>query len=502
MNSAAGRPTPEDFTVRVGQDEIFFILNLKENLDQSEQLVSHALRYLELGWRPRAVSADDAADLGVDFSQPEELLYEQIGALQQSGYKINLGLPTSGLARLLVLEVHAQKGIAALDRWGEWRSTCWAHTEDGREQHYYYLPPGFTGPRTSILSESEIVVFGEGGLVLAPPSLAGESSLVWHWFAPPWESRPAVPGQAIWQFLKAAQVLPGQPDPKAVEELPSWEEIYQRIEPFNEIIRALVAPAVSFEQYYEKILDTALGFLIPDPTLMFGLLWHAPRGDLKECPQRWLYLQNLAASASNRGLGMPVPEQPACTRRVHPSLLAVKEYPEPLPTSPGFKPEARQSLTPGQSMPRTHDIDDPPEDGVIVERSRYEAMLLEMTELSNKAALLERRLAEQEARLASLTSSPQDNPSPNNGLRTEFRGARTSGTALRAENPQGRDSMSGQDVFREFLVQNPDLADPEKVRMLHFYLKNYIDINPENHGLSLTERLARAAKMVRDFLGM
>jgi hypothetical protein len=37
--------------------------------------------------------------------------------------------------------------------------------------------------------------------------------------------------------------------------------------------------------------------------------------------------------------------------------------------------------------------------------------------------------------------------------------------------------------------------------MLHFYLKNYIDINPENHGLTFRQKLNKAATMVRDFLG-
>lgn len=484
MNSAAGKTPPEDFSVRLGQDEISFILNLKETLDQSEQLVNHALRYQELGWGPLAISEAEPGALGLDFSQPEEFLYDQINSLQQSGAKINLGLPTPGPGRLLVIEIHSPKGFAALDRWGEWRSPCWAHTEDGREQHYYYLPPGFSGPRTAILRHWEVVVFGEAGLVLAPPSTASESTLAWHWFSPPWESPPGVPGQAIWQFLKAADAIPEHPNPRAVAELPSWEEVYQRIEPFNEIIRALLAPAPSFEHYYERILDVALGFLIPDPTLILGLLWHAPRGDLKDCPPRWLYLQNLAATGSIQGLTMPIPERPA----------RLQAQPTASPPAKG-RGTPLERVTPSvQCMPASEIS--AREDEVVLERSRYEAMLLEMTELSNKAVALERRLAEQEERLAALTDSKASgNTVPDKPVISSDQ-KRTPGPApSQAQSPASA-------LFREFLAENPDLAAPEQVRMLQFYLKNYIDINPENHGLPFKEKLAMAAKMVRDFLGL
>lgn len=487
MNPATGKTPPEDFSVRLGQDEISFILNLKETLDQSEQLVNHALRYQEMGWQPLAISEAEMGDLGLDFSQPEEFLYDQINSLQQSGAKINLGLPTPGPGRLLVIEVHNPKGFAALDRWGEWRSPCWAHTEDGREQHYYYLPPGFSGPRTAILRHWEVVVFGEAGLVLAPPSTASESTLAWHWFSPPWETPPRVPGQAIWQFLKAAEALPEQPHPRAVAELPSWEEIYQRIEPFNEIIRALLAPAPSFEHYYERILDVALGFLIPDPTLILGLLWHAPRGDLKDCPPRWLYLQNLAATGSIQGLTMPIPERPARLQAQPTASLPAKGRGTPL----------ERVTSSVQSMPASEIS--AREDEVVLERSRYEAMLLEMTELSNKAVSLERRLAEQEERLAALTASrTPGNPVPDKNPEPVI-----SPDQKRAQGPAPSQAQSpASALFREFLAENPDLASPEQVRMLQFYLKNYIDINPENHGLPFKEKLAMAAKMVRDFLGL
>lgn len=497
----------DDFAVRLGQDEIALIFNLKEDLDYTEQVASHAARYQELGWQPRAVSASDASDLEVDFSQPEEAIYDQINAIQQAGLKINLTLPTPGPARLLVVEIRNEKGIASLDRWGNWRSSCWAFSEERGEQHYYLLPAGFSVPRTSFLSKSGIMVYGQEGLVLAPPSTAPPSQASWEWVAPPWESTPILPGPAIWQFLKERKALSGETDPHAVSELPSWEEIYNRIAPFGELIRALVAPAVSFEQYYERLLDTARGFLIADPTLLLGLLWHAPRGDIRECPQRWLYLQNLAATASSRGLGMPAPERPARARGFHDALTSLQEYQELPPAPPGRSPAPDQAYeeAAGRDLPSAEPSSEPfsfLEKRIVLEPSQYQAMLSEMAELSKKAVDLERRLAEQETRLQTTSSSVPPAELPPAGKGRPDQAARpASESAIKIEQPHERGARGVQAAFREFLEENPDLDEPDRVRMLQFYLKNYIEINPENYGLPFLEKLAMAAKMVRDFLG-
>lgn len=494
--ASIGKTVPEEFFVRLGQDEIGLILSLKESLDYSEQMVEHGRRYQELGWQPRAVCGSRGTDLGVDFGQPEEVVYERIKSFLEAKDKVNLGV-FARAARLMVVEVRGHSGGALLSEFGDWRSSCWAQTEDGREQHYFHIPPGFSPPRTGLLKKSrgQLQVYGTEGLVLVPPSTEPASQAAWQWHEPPWETPPPLPGEAVWQFLKKWRALPEHPDLQAVAELPSWEEIFKRIEPFNELIRALVAPAVSFERYYEKILNTSLGFLIPDPTLLLGLLWHAPRGDLKECPQRWLFLQNLVATASSRELGLPVPERPPTpARSLHAALASLHEYRE----SPSGTPHYDQASVGGggNGQPSQAPV---PEQGIVLERSRYEAMLAEMTELSKKAIDLERRLEEQEARLQ---APPASAPPPELPPAREARDESPARPASLPEPAPGGNSGGPQVALRAFLAENPDLAGPDTVRMLQFYMKNYIDINPENHGLPIKEKLNMAAKMVRDFLGL
>jgi hypothetical protein len=490
--ASTNKTPPEEFFVRLGQDEIGLILNLKESLDHSDQLVGHGLHYQELGWQPMALSGSGEADLGVDFGQPEELVYEQIKAFLQTEEKINLGVLVKR-ARLLVIEIRDHSGSAALDWFGDWRSSCWAQTEDGREQHYYHIPPGFSPPRTGVLkkSKAQIKVYGTDGWVLPPPSTPPASRKPWQWHEPPWVNSPPLPGEPVWRFLKEWQTLPEHPDPEAVAELPSWEDIFQRIEPFNELIKALLAPAVSFERYYEKIFYTALGFLIPDPTVLLGLLWHAPRGDLRECQQRWLFLQNLAATASTRGLELPLAEPPPTRPRgLHAALASLHEYQEQ--PSKGVAPGQISAGGGGNGQGLQGLVT---EREIVLERSRYEAMLAEMTELSKKSVELERRLEEQESRLQTPSTAPPELP-PDRGARAASPAA---SAAMPGKHPTGN-AGSPQAALREFVAENPDLAG--QVQMLQFYMKNYIDINPENHGLSYKHKLNMAAKMVRDFLGM
>jgi len=432
--------------------------------------------------------------LNLDFTLPEEALYERIIALKQSGVRLNLGIATPGAARLLVVETREAAKVAALNRFGDWRSRCWAHSEDGREQHYYFLPPGFTAPRTRFLPRFDIVVYGQEGEVLAPPSRMPEYPAIWQWAVPPWEVPPDPPGPALWQILLEGGAFDEHPDPRALAELPSWEEVFHRVEPFGEIIRALVAPADTFEQYYERILNTALGFVIADPTLLLALLWHAPRGDLKEYPARWLYLQNLAATAPARGLGAPAPEHP----RRHAAAAWSSGYTSPGRSGPaaGNRPVPLAAAGGPPLGSSSQEIFSFLEKRVVLDRNRYESMISEMSELAAKAAELERRLQEQEeGRQAA--PQPAAHPEPPPAIPARPRPAAPPPSPPPTGGPKGV-----QALFQEFLTENPDLAAPDRVQMLQFYLKNYIDINPENHGLPFPEKLAKAAKMVRDFLGM
>jgi hypothetical protein len=268
-------------------------------------------------------------------------------------------------------------------------------------------------------------------------------------------------------LLRESQAFAEKPDPASVNDLPPWEEIYRRVASFGEIVHALVAPAASYDQYYARLLNTALEYGLNDPTLVLGLLWHAPRGDLKDNPQRWPHLQSLAATAS-----FWQPEESAT---------------QEADASSGGGPQALGNPTPSEMFSFL-------EKRVILERGRYESMVSEMSEMAAKAADLERRLADQEARLKATPA-----PAPDMPLAEEAEAFPTSPAWTEPSSDRSANGM--QAIFREFLAQNPGLSSQDRVQMLHFYLKNYIDINPENHGLTFRQKLNKAATMVRDFLG-
>jgi hypothetical protein len=150
-----------------------------------------------------------------------------------------------------------------------------------------------------------------------------------------------------------------------------------------------------------------------------------------------------------------------------------------------------------------HDIFGFLENRVILDRSRYEALVFELGELSAKAASLERRLGEWERRLGHIQplpgATPEVKPLLRQGRRHESLGRQTAAPPL----PQASPTVTGlKGVVQEFLARNEDLAaDPKAVQMLQFCLKNYIDINPEHGGLPFQEKLEMAGKMARDFLG-
>ncbi len=93
----------KEFTVRLGQDEIGYILDRKENLDHHSQLWDHMSRYRALGWTLAVISVRDGADLELDLSQPKELWWQQLADLGLDGVQVNLAVRTGRPSRMLVL---------------------------------------------------------------------------------------------------------------------------------------------------------------------------------------------------------------------------------------------------------------------------------------------------------------------------------------------------------------------------------------------------------------
>ena len=191
----------DELSVRIGQDEIGRIFNLKDNLDHNETVRSHVSRYQRLGWVLAGVKVQGGAALDLDFKLPSEAWSRQLDALSLEAVQVNLGVRTGKPSKLLVLEVNKGEGALSLDQLGDWRAECIAVAGNSREQHYYALPPGGPIP-PSCFQAPQVLIYGEGGLVLIPPSLEPPAPEPWSWLQPPWEAPPQYPKPAVWQYLK------------------------------------------------------------------------------------------------------------------------------------------------------------------------------------------------------------------------------------------------------------------------------------------------------------
>ncbi|MGD0217729.1 MAG: hypothetical protein ABSC45_09510 [Desulfobaccales bacterium] len=498
----------KEFTIRLGQDEIGYILDRKENLDHHSQLWDHMSRYRDLGWTLAVIGVQDGVNLKLDLSQPKELWWKQLADLGLDGVQVNLAVRTGRASRLLVLEVNKGKGTFSLDLLGDWRAQCVAELVNGREQHYYALPSEKQPPAS--FSAGEVSIYGEGGLVLAPTSIEPETGEPWRWVKPPWVSPPQAPKAAVWQFLREQQ---GKTGPESQEML-SWEEVYQAIALQEGVLKALRAPSVAMGKYYRDILIASLSAGLRDRRLLLGLLWHAPHGDARTNEERWQFLKNLlvedqllapefgpesgtgAAGLASPGEGRPGPEpQPLAPARSNGLAGGGEDLILQLPAdqdSEPSRPQFEQSVY-GQYFKLLATLGEQ----VIAESCRQETIL---SGLEAKVTEMDRVMAEIERCFASPdTGSPEAKglpPARERGL-LEFPWA-----VSMARPPETTKKLQEvKSMVKDFLSKNPDLAeDQDNVQMVLFCLKNYVSIDPDFAGMSFQEKLEEAGRMARGFL--
>jgi len=499
----------KEFTVRLGQDEIGYILDRKENLDHHSQLWDHMSCYQALGWTLAVISVRDGADLELDLSRPRELWWKQLADLGLDGVQVNLAVRTGRPSRLLVLEVNKGEGASPLDLLGDWRAQCVAELGNRREQHYYALPPE-KQPPASFFSAREVSIYGEEGLVLAPPSIEPEAREPWRWVKPPWVSPPQPPQAAVWQFLREQR---GETEPES-QELLSWEEVYGGIVSHEVVLKALLAPPAAMGKYYRDILVACLTVGLRDRQLLLGLLWHAPHGDACINGKRWQYLQSLltgdqllapgfgmkagawAGGLASPGEGSPPPEVPALAPSVSHSLAGGGEdlapqllgESDPEPSRPKFEKSVSEQFF--------HVLASLGE-RVIAESCRQETIL---SGLEAKATELDRVAAEMEQCFASPAAGSPDAqgsfPAPDRGP-LEFPWV----VSLAPQRQKTKKLQEVKSVVQDFLSKNPDLAeDQDKVQMVLFCLKNFVSNTPDFAGLSFREKLEEAGQMARSFL--
>ena len=489
---------PSVFSSRLGEDELGRILTLKELQEQKSQIAAFASRYLKLAWDLIAVDTSQAEELPVDFRQSPEEWSQQLTDFEAQALPLGLGVRTGAPSHLLVVEITTGEGVPVFDHLADWRAECVAQRGDNLERHFYALPPGTSLPTASILPNALFTVYGEGSWVLVPPSSESPGEQPWRWLTPPWASPPQYPQPALWQFLKKHISDVADSPTISPPEIPSWQEIYCLVSPHAAILQALLAPGDSPEEYYQNLLETALEVGFKDPSLLLGLLWHAPQGDARKRPDRWEYLVSLVAET-----GTPLQPQDG--------LVA-------------FSGER-----------------------VVIERYRYEAMLADLRKLSARAAELEQQLVKwgksfvlepvpidpkETAGVDQFVDHPLgflhgwtdlerqvaelvDNFLPDAELPEDQRqsflesfSAYQVGSledfsdALKKKAMQSQKEDEVETAILECLEENPDLAeDVRKVEMLHYCLKNYVNFHPDLMGLPLRERVAEAGRMARDFLG-
>jgi hypothetical protein len=439
----------------------------------------------------------DGTPLDLDLSQPAELWSRQLSEADTDLLQLNLGIRTGKASGLLVLEVNRGEGALSLDQWGEWRANCVAEM-GGREQHYYVLPPEDKSPPSYFLAP-EVMIYGEGGMVLAPPSLEPQAREPWRWITPPWETPPQPPTPAVWQFLKE-HIPAGTVEP----DVPSWAAIYQLIAKHSSLLKALLVPTSSQDAYYQGILRAALGSGFREPAFLLGLLWHAPHGEARHNPEKRDYFQKLIDAARGQtdaavqapGLPATLAESSGADPANLPAgmealeLFADSASGEPGRQEPGDAPAPRfDKSVSGQFFQLLAGLGEK----VIMESCRYEAML---AGLKTKAGEIDGLVSqwEQQFGIAAPEGVKPDQKALAGTVEFDW------DSMINVSAYKKQQAMEIQSAASDFLTRNPDLAgDRHKVQMVIFCLKNYISINPEYAGLPFREKLDRAGSMARGF---
>lgn len=296
---------PQDRRVKIHREEMESLLNLKSKLDHEEAVSSYAAKYQQLGWVLQALNPQDGTFLTVDAGADPETWVNRLGEPGLPGPEINLGVHTGKRSRLMVLEVTKGPGEAILDQYGPWRAECIAVLGGGRERHFYAWQPSPLFDSASLAGATEFRWYGEGQVILVPPSIETERLESWQWLCPPWDTPPQEPGQPVANFLQ--QYLTREPQPRPEVSL-SWQEVYCLVSPFEPLLQALAASYPSMQSYYKGILDAAAAVGLNAPEVLLSVLWHAPRGNARQYPEGLGYLEKLVAAAQVQANPATCPE--------------------------------------------------------------------------------------------------------------------------------------------------------------------------------------------------
>jgi hypothetical protein len=274
-----------NFSIKVDSKELERIIQARKNLDDVKALAVYAARYQDLGWSPVALEAQKGVDLEVDFHQPQSSWLWLLMDFALQEVNVGLAIRLEPSSRLFVLRVKPTLG-RSLDRLGNWRSTCIARLADVWEHHFLVLPLPWSFPAEQAVSDKEapLSILGPGSLVPVPPSFVASGQMAWEWLALPWEQPPGQPSPELLILLEDCGFI-SRKSGTAVEDLPSWKEIYPRISHAEKLLQALLAPEEESRLYYRKIIYEAMQAGFTDLDLLLGLLWHAPHSEIRFDPE-------------------------------------------------------------------------------------------------------------------------------------------------------------------------------------------------------------------------
>lgn len=301
---------------RISSAEINSILELSQALTCFEKVEKYVSSYLELGWLLKVVIPQLDIPLDVDFRQGREVWMQHLTTLALKGIHPALMVCTGAASNLMVLGVRGNHSEKALILGRDWRSGCVIQIGGDLEQHFYTWPGSLSLSTTQNLENFDIMISGEGGKIVLPPSLIPGSEESTRWVAAPWENPPHPPSPRLMEFLETHYPQP-QHNEKIEPDIPSWEEIFPHLAKQNRLLQALLTPAADPADYYQLLIKEARAAGLQDQRLILGVLWHAPLGTARHELKSLPWLQELITEKPPAAISENPPLQKQLTDLLH-----------------------------------------------------------------------------------------------------------------------------------------------------------------------------------------
>lgn len=175
-------------------------------------MVDEALAYASRGWRVFPLVERDKVPAVKEGLKAADTDPEWIAAAWGQRPECNIGIATGNALVVIDLDVDndaGKDGVATLREWerehGELPETCTVVTGRGG-MHLYYAVAEPIG--CSVNRDAGVDVRGDGGYVVAPPSVHPDTGSTYEWEVPPDEMEPARADANVLAFIEAHRAKP------------------------------------------------------------------------------------------------------------------------------------------------------------------------------------------------------------------------------------------------------------------------------------------------------